>query len=310
MAINLIRAIEIYLQHAAATQRLAPLSREAYRRDLCAFQHFCSARGLDQAAAVHAADVRAWVMALHRQGLGGRSIQRALSAVRGLYQYLSRQRQVDHNPAHGITAPKSPHRLPRLLDTDAAAQLMEIHGDGWLDRRDRAMVELFYSSGLRLAELVALDTDHLDLSEGLVTVLGKGARTRQVPVGRHARAALHQWLSVRQQGSRPIQAAATKALFLSRLGRRISPRTVQARLDRHSRHGELGQPVHPHMLRHSFASHLLESSGELRAVQELLGHANLATTQVYTHLDFQRLTAVYDQAHPRANRKHSREEER
>lgn len=300
---SLAEAIATYLDQAAATQRLAPLSRAAYTRDLERFRTYCEQRGIERAAAVHTADVRAWVVDLHRHGLGGRSIQRALSAVRGLYRHLSRRRLADHNPAQGITAPKSPRRLPDTLDTDGAAQLMEIEGDDWLACRDRAMLELFYSSGLRLAELVALDLPALDLDNSLVTVTGKGGKVRQLPVGRYANAALRQWLAVRDTHTVRGKALTTGALFLSRRGQRINPRTVQSRLALHSRHGELGRHVHPHMLRHSFASHLLESSGDLRAVQELLGHANLSTTQIYTHLDFQRLAKVYDQSHPRANRR-------
>lgn len=298
-------AIAEYLEQAAASQRLAPLSRAAYARDLDELLRFCHHHQLDRPQALHSADIRSWIMQLHRQGRGGRSIQRALSAVRGLYRYLLRQRRVEHNPAQGVSAPRSPRRLPRTLDTDAAAQLMAVAGDDWLARRDRAMVELLYSSGLRLAELVSLDTTDLDLQERMVTVTGKGAKTRRLPVGRYADTALRAWLKVRPE----MLAGDTKALFLSRRGARISPRTVQSRLARLGREGALGQHVHPHMLRHSFATHLLESSGDLRAVQELLGHANLTTTQVYTHLDFQHLASVYDRAHPRAGRRHDEQQD-
>jgi len=300
---ELSQAIDDYLHHAGTTGRLAPHSQRSYRRDLENFARYCARQQLTRPEAIHSKDVRSWVTALHRDGLGGRSIQRALSAVRGLYRHLGRLRRVDHNPALGIAAPRQPRRLPRVLDPDAAAQLMSIEGEDWLDHRDRAMLELLYSSGLRLAELVALDAHQLDLAEGLVTVQGKGGRMRQVPVGRHAREALRRWLRVRDQGPRPVAPGHEAALFLSSRGLRIHPRTVQSRLELRGRQGAVERRIHPHMLRHSFASHLLESSGDLRAVQDMLGHANLTTTQVYTHLDFQRLAAVYDQAHPRAERR-------
>lgn len=286
---------QAFLAEAGQTRRLAPLTLAAYRRDLDSFCRFAEQRQLER---IHAADVRGWLAALRLQGLSARSIQRALSALRGLYRHLNRAGVTGENPAAGLRAPRGERRLPRLLAADQAQHLLDRPtDDDWLQCRDQAMLELLYSSGLRLAELVALDRADLDRREALVTVTGKGGKTRTLPVGRAALEALQRWLAIR-----PQVPAHTEALFTSRRGQRISARTVQQRLalqaqQRGTRH------VHPHLLRHSFASHLLESSGDLRAVQELLGHANLTTTQVYTHLDFQHLAKVYDAAHPRAGRR-------
>lgn len=220
-----------------------------------------------------------------------------LSAVRGLYRYLNREGLCDHDPANGLAAPKGERRLPKTLDTDRALQLLEgAVDDDFLARRDQAMLELFYSSGLRLSELTSLDLDQLDLPAGLVQVHGKGSKTRVLPVGRKAREALEKWLALRG-----ISAPQDNAVFVSQQGRRLGPRAIQLRVQAAGSR-ELGQNLHPHMLRHSFASHLLESSQDLRAVQEMLGHADIATTQIYTHLDFQHLASVYDSAHPRAKR--------
>ncbi len=293
---GLQQAIARFLAYLRNERQYSAHTVSNYRRDLDKFAAFCRSRQLDDFDAVHNADVRQWVALLHRRGLAGNSLQRALSAVRSFYQYLMRQ-GTSHNPAVGVRAPKAGKRLPKAMDADRLQQYLAIPGDDWLSVRDRAMLELFYSSGLRLAELVGLDKQDLDNREGLVTVHGKGGKTRTIPVGRVALQALEQWLR-----QRDTTATDSEAVFISRRGNRISPRTVQQRLQHHARHQALGEPVHPHMLRHSFASHLLESSGDLRAVQELLGHANIGTTQVYTHLDFQHLAQVYDRAHPRATR--------
>ena len=285
-----------FLDYLATVRRLSPHSCAGYRRDLQKLTAFCEQRGIERADAVHSADIRHWAALLHRQGLSGRSIQRALSAARSLFRFLLREGQVRNNPAQGIAAPKAPRKLPKALDTDQMQRLLNADSDDWLALRDLAMMELLYSSGLRLAELLALDCSDVDRGEALVTVTGKGSKTRTVPVGGPALKALGAWLKVRGDGQ-----PADDALFISRRGTRLSPRSVQQRLRRLSL-TQLEQPVHPHMLRHSFASHLLQSSGDLRAVQELLGHANLTTTQVYTHLDFQHLAKVYDSAHPRATR--------
>ena len=246
--------------------------------------------------------MRRYVAQLHSRGLASRSLASLLSAWRGLYHWLVRQRGFAANPVAGVRAPKPAKRLPKALSVEQVQRLLEVGADGAPALlRDRAMFELMYSSGLRLAELVALDLGdgRLDLREGEVTVTGKGAKTRSVPVGARARQALEQWLDVRAQ----LAAAQEKALFVGARGRRISPGVVQKRLRLlAARQGVQGK-LHPHMLRHSFASHLLQSSQDLRAVQEMLGHASISTTQVYTHLDYQALARVYDAAHPRAKRK-------
>jgi integrase/recombinase XerC len=272
----------------------------AYRRDLCAFQAHCESSGIARWADVDGASIRAYIGARHREGkLSARSLRRHLSAIRGFFDDLLKKRLIEANPARGVRPPKTGRRLPRLLDVDAMAGLLDAPADDGLETRDRAMWELFYSSGLRLSELVGLDVADVDFAGGCVFVRkGKGGKARYVPVGVKALEAIGAWLEVR----RPLAGAARPALFLSRQGRRIAPRTVEMRLERWRGKLKLPQTVHPHMLRHSFASHMLEASSDLRAVQELLGHATLATTQIYTHVDFQRLAAVYDQAHPRARR--------
>jgi integrase/recombinase XerC len=236
---------------------------------------------------------------LHRQGLAGRSIARALSSARSFQRYLLREGLAAHNAFTGVAAPKAGKRLPKALSVDQAARLMQIDGDEPLTRRDHALFELLYSSGLRLAELVSINVTDVDLRDGTVTVTGKGAKTRIVPVGTQARAAIQTWL----QDRAALAAVGESALFLGRNGKRLGARAVQLRLKQWAVRQGIEVPIHPHMLRHSFASHLLESSGDLRAVQELLGHADLSTTQVYTHLDFQHLAKVYDAAHPRARRR-------
>lgn len=284
---------------AQSVQRLSPHTIAGYRRDLTHFLRFLETIG---GARVTTAEVRLWVAQLRRGGAHPRSVQRALSALRTFYRWLNRQGLTQDNPVAGIRAPKSDRPLPRNMGADQVQQLLDTPAataapDDWLTIRDQAMLELFYSSGLRLAELVGLDLTDLDRRQGLVTVLGKGRKERTVPVGRVALKALDRWLAVRDRVPCP-----ESALFISQRGRRISARSVQQRLALQSRQRGV-QHVHPHLLRHSFASHLLESSGDLRAVQELLGHANLSTTQIYTHLDFQHLAKVYDAAHPRAGRR-------
>jgi len=288
-----------FLRHLRGERRLSAHTIAAYGSDLAQLFQFCRRLGVESWDALSSAQLRAFVAERHHHGLSGRSLQRVLSAVRAFYRYLLRLDVATHNPAHGIKAPKAPKRLPQALDADQVARLMAVTGDEALTRRDRALLELFYSSGLRLSEIVTLDLAQLDLREGMVRVTGKGAKQRDVPVGRHAREALQRWLATRAGMARPGEAA----VFVASNGARLSPRQIERRVAYWARRQGVTQPVHPHMLRHSFASHLLESSGDLRAVQELLGHANLATTQVYTHLDFQHLAKVYDQAHPRARRR-------
>ncbi|MDH4133329.1 MAG: tyrosine recombinase XerC [Gammaproteobacteria bacterium] len=288
-----------FFRHLKSERRLSPLTLESYRRDLEALSGFCSTQAVDTWRDLDVAGARRFAAQLHRQGLNGRSIARTLSGARSFYRYLLREGFSAQNPFIGITAPKAGKRLPRALSVEQAARLVEIPVDTPLAARDRAMLELFYSSGLRLAELVSLNVNDVDLEAGSVTVTGKGAKTRIVPIGSRACAAMRHWLKERGALATPGE----RAIFLGRNGIRMGSRAVQQRFSFWARRQGLGVSVHPHMLRHSFASHLLESSGDLRAVQELLGHADLSTTQVYTHLDFQHLAKVYDAAHPRARKR-------
>ncbi len=269
---------------------------DAYRRDLDALVAWAAEQGVDDLAIVHTEQLRAFIAAEHRRGLSPKSLQRRLSACRSFYQWLLKHGRVVASPAAGIRAPKAPRKLPQVLDVDEAVQLVELPTDVPLGVRDRAILELFYSSGLRLSELCALRWRDLDLADGLVTVLGKGSKQRSVPVGSHARKALDDW-------RRELQGQLDAPVFPGRGGATITPRAVQLRLRQLAQRQGLFKRVHPHLLRHSFASHVLESSGDLRGVQELLGHADIATTQIYTHLDYQHLAKVYDGAHPRAKRK-------
>jgi len=274
-------------------------TREAYARDLEQLLRFRSERGVNKWRELDAHGMRAFVAWRHRRGASGRSIQRALSAVRAFYRFLIDEAEADSNPAVGIAAPKAERKLPKSLDPDQTAQLLSIEQQDPLSVRDKAMLELLYSSGLRVAELVTLELRDLDLKDAQVQVTGKGNKRRNIPVGRFARQALNAWLSKRSQMAAPQETA----VFVGRRGARLTTRSVQQRLRRWAIRQGLPAHVHPHMLRHSFASHMLESSGDLRAVQELLGHADISTTQVYTHLDFQHLAKIYDEAHPRARKK-------
>ena len=293
------RQLDAYFDFLKNERRLSPHTLGSYHRDLDTLAAFCDAHGLDDWRALTVQQARAFAAQLHRQGLAGRSIARALSAARSFHRYLLREGLAAHNAFTGVAAPKAGKRLPKALSVDQAARLMQIDGDDPLTRRDRALIELLYSSGLRLAELVSINVSDVDLRDATVTVTGKGAKTRIVPVGAQARVAIAAWLKERAA----LAAIGEKALFLGRNGRRLGARAVQLRLKQWAVRQGIEVPTHPHMLRHSFASHLLESSGDLRAVQELLGHADLSTTQVYTHLDFQHLAKVYDAAHPRARRR-------
>ncbi|MED5494019.1 MAG: tyrosine recombinase XerC [Pseudomonadota bacterium] len=290
--------ISAFLDHLRIERRLSPRTLEAYRHDLLSLDQHRAARDLPGWDRLDTQHLRHFIASQHQQGLAPRSLQRLLSAIRSFYRFLQREGRAQQNPALDLRAPKAARPLPRTLDADLAAQLLDSPGeDDWLGRRDQAMLELFYSSGLRLSELAGLDVSDLDLNQGEVRVTGKGNKTRVLPVGRQARRALQDWLSVR-----PANDDSAQPLFVSQRGSALTPRAIQLRLRRHGVE-RIGQHLHPHMLRHSFASHMLESSGDLRAVQELLGHADISTTQIYTHLDFQHLAQVYDQAHPRAKRK-------
>ena len=291
--------IERFCRHLAGERGLSAHTVRGYRRDLAVFARYLESQRVSDWPSVDARLVRGFVAWRHRNSVGGRSIQRGLSALRTFFDYCVREAVMTGNPARAVTAPKASRRLPDALDIDRVGALVELDGDDPLSLRDRAMLELTYSSGLRLAELCALAVADVDLEGGLVKVLGKGRKVRVVPVGRHARGAVRAWLAARADLAGPGESA----LFVSRRGRRISPRTVQARFAGRAQESGIGVHVHPHMLRHSFATHLLESSGDLRAVQELLGHADIGTTQVYTHLDFQHLASVYDKAHPRARKR-------
>ncbi len=297
-------ALAAYLAFLAGQRRVAAHTLGNYRRDLGKLQHLLDGRPLPQ---VQGHDIRRFVAKLHAEGLSGRSLARHLSAWRGFFAWLGEAGQVSCNPCLGVRPPKSPRRLPKALSVDESAALLAAAGEtaatgeeDALTLRDSAMFELFYSSGLRLSELGGLDLAAADgiLADGEVRVLGKRNKLRLVPVGGPARAALALWLNCRPRLAAPDE----PALFVNQRGLRLGVRSIQRRLEQRARQQGLAQHVHPHMLRHSFASHVLQSSGDLRAVQEMLGHASIASTQIYTHLDFQHLASVYDRAHPRAKR--------
>ena len=288
--------LHAYLESLAHERRMSAHTIQAYTRDIATLLELAGKAPL---ADLGVQQIRHFVAQLHARGLDGRSLARMLSAWRGFFKYLARDHGFSRNPALGIRAPRSARKLPHALSPDEASRLMELTDTSPLAVRDKAILELFYSSGLRLAELTGLAVDGVSLAEATVRVTGKGAKTRIVPVGSHALAAIRAWLASRGTLAR----AGETALFVGQNGRRLGPRAVQARLKHWARKLGLASNVHPHVLRHSFASHVLQSSGDLRAVQEMLGHSSISTTQVYTHLDFQHLAKAYDAAHPRAKRK-------
>ncbi len=285
-----------YLYHERG---LSPRTRNAYQRDLYQLAEEMKRQAIEDPASVSEHTIRGLIARLHRQGQGSRSLQRLLSAIRSFYSWLMKEGLADHNPATPVQAPKTARKLPETLDADAVTRLLEINDDSPLAIRDKAIMELFYSSGLRLSELAGLHWTQIDLTSRLITVTGKGNKTRIVPVGSYAVAALQAWRKVRGT----FAGFEEPHVFVSKFGNPISTRTIQVRIRYWAQRQGLPQKVYPHLLRHSFASHLLESSGDLRAVQELLGHADISTTQIYTHLDFQHLASVYDKAHPRAKKK-------
>lgn len=287
-----------YLEHLSHQRHLAAGTRRNYQKDIEALFELHPAVALERMQAQH---IRRGVAQLHARGLSGRTIAHMLSAWRGLFTWLARHRGYSANPCVGLRAPKSAKGLPKALSPEAAGQLLDAPAASAPDMRDKAMFELAYSSGLRLAELVSLDLAHADAirREGEVTVTGKGSKTRSVPVGAKARAAIDAWLETRALLARPEE----QALFVGARGERIAGGVVRARLAAWAMRAGLPVHVHPHVLRHSFATHVLQSSGDLRAVQEMLGHSSISTTQVYTHLDFQYLAKAYDAAHPRAKKK-------
>ncbi|MDH5737119.1 MAG: tyrosine recombinase XerC [Gammaproteobacteria bacterium] len=299
----LLEPIADFQQHITAVRQLSPHTIKAYKRDLQRLLAFCQTQPIYRWDHVGIHHIRQFIAHLHRKGLGGASIQRILSSVRSFYNYLAREADYKVNPADGLPAPRSPRKLPRALDADEIARLLSFPCNDWTSSRDKAVFELIYSSGLRLGEVTGTNTSDLDLQAGLIQVTGKGNRARSLPVGDKATTALKSWLAIRHQVPGKQGVRDDKALFLSQRGQRLSPRSVQERLKFWALKTGLQGAIHPHMLRHSVATHLLESSHDLRAVQEFLGHADISTTQIYTHLDFQHLASVYDQAHPRAKLK-------
>ena len=289
-------ALARYLEHLRHERRLAAHTITAYSRDAALLLALAGDRAL---GAITGNEIRRSIATLHSKGLAPRSLARVLSSWRGFFDFLGRRREVEANPCAGVRPPRAPKKLPQALSPDAASALVRIEDESDLGLRDRALFEMAYSCGLRVSELTGLDTGSVDVRAAEVRVTGKGAKTRIVPVGRHALAALARWLPVRERLAR----RAEDALFVGAAGRRMTTREVQRRIKRWAGLAGLDVDVHPHMLRHSFASHVLQSSGDLRAVQEMLGHASIASTQVYTHLDFQHLAKVYDAAHPRAKRR-------
>jgi integrase/recombinase XerC len=291
--------ISSFIQYLRVERQLSAKTLTAYQRDLDLLLQWASDNSIHQWREITSLHIRSLISGHHRTGLSGKSIQRELSAIRTFYRYLMKEGLSSINPAEGIQAPKSQRKLPDNLAADQLGHILDnIDGDDPLNRRDRAIMELFYSSGLRLAELVAINLLDIQTDNPVLTVTGKGRKTRQVPMGHKAIEALERWLEVRAELAKPDE----PALFVSQRGNRISPRTVEQRLEHQARQSGAGQHIHPHQLRHSFAGHLLESSGDLRAVQELLGHQDISTTQIYTHLDFKHLAEVYDMAHPRAHK--------
>ncbi len=290
------KLLQAYIGHLTHERRLSAHTAKNYRRDI---EALIAMAGDTPASALRTPDIRRYIAQLHGKGLDGRSLARMLSAWRGFYRYLARDHGCKHNPCVGIRAPKSAKRLPHALSPDEARQLVEIEDGDALAVRDKAMLELFYSSGLRLAELTGLAPGDINFADATVRVTGKGGKTRIVPVGSHAAKALRAWLAERTA----MAHVDDDALFVTRHGRRLGQRAIQTRVQQRALKQGVAARVHPHMLRHSFASHVLQSSSDLRAVQEMLGHSSISTTQVYTQLDFQHLAKIYDAAHPRARRK-------
>ena len=297
-----MKHLKEYLEHLTFERGLSALTCKNYSRDIALLESLVILAGLDidSLASLSNAQIRRFIATLNSRGLSGKSIARALSAWRGFYAYLVQHHKFTQNPVIGLRAPKMAKSLPQALSVDQAVKFVDVAGDGVLEQRDHAILELFYSSGLRLSELVSLNIDMVDFSEGTVTVNGKGNKTRIIPMGSHAINALKIWLQRRALISISEQYA--QALFVTQQGRRITPRAVQYRVKEWALKQGVNSSMHPHLLRHSFATHVLQSSQDLRAVQEMLGHANISSTQIYTHLDFQHLASVYDKAHPRAKK--------
>ena len=292
------QSLQEYLDYLRTIKHYSSATLEGYQRDIQGFFQFLSEQKISDITRASIHDIRAYIASCHRKGMAESSMQRLLSSLRGFYKHLVVNNQIGANPVADVRAPKGAKKLPKVLDVDQVDRLLSGRNTTPLDVRDQAMMELMYSSGLRLSELVNLNVLDMDLNAGQVKILGKGNKTRYLPIGRQAKEALNAWLVLRTG----LALAGEVAVFVNNRGSRLSQRAVQKRMREHAKRTELGVHVHPHMMRHSFASHLLESSGDLRSVQELLGHANISTTQVYTQLDFQHLAKVYDQAHPRARK--------
>ena len=300
MANNQQQDCDDFLQYLMQEKRMSPHTVTSYQRDLKQLVVFLDENKLNEWTRLKSSHIRQFIVQLHRQGLAGRSIQRVLSAIRSLYRFLIREGLAENNPAQAVQAPKSEKHLPSTLDVDQMSALLDkTKQDTVIACRDRAIMELFYSSGLRLAELAGLDTRDIDFGDHLVYVTGKGNKQRVIPIGTPAIQALNVWLERRDK----LGFFEQSALFISQQGRRLGVRAIQKRLNHWGQQQGISDKVYPHRLRHAFASHMLESSGDLRAVQELLGHEDISTTQIYTHVDFQHLAKVYDNAHPRAKKK-------
>ena len=290
--------IENFQTYLHNEKRFSKHTCQHYQIELKKFSSFCSNNAIENWKDLNTFHIRQYIASEHRRGLKGSSLQRSLSALRSFFKYLQRESIVENNPVTGISAPKTGKKLPATLDVDQINKLLDIDTHDPLALRDQTIMELMYSSGLRLSELVSLDMNDIDLSDGTVRITGKGAKTRIVPVGNQACKAVRQWLKQRTN----LAGNEETALFVGKTGNRLSQRAIQKRLRDWAIKQGIDGHVHPHMLRHSFASHMLESSGNLRAIQEMLGHADISTTQIYTHLDFQHLAKVYDKAHPRARK--------
>jgi integrase/recombinase XerC len=300
MNTELSSSVNDFIAYLTYEKRASVHTIKSYQRDIGQLQHYCEGMQTLAWAALSTAQLRMYIGQRHRSGLGAKSVQRELSAIRSFYAFLLKNNCVESNPATVLRAPKAPKKLPKVLDIDQVMGLLDAQPDSILEQRDLAMFELFYSSGIRLSELTGVDLQDIDFTARFIHIrAGKGGKSRMVPVGSKALQALAQWLPQRQQKAKPHE----HAVFISTRGVRMSPRNVELRLTAWCKKHGIAEAVHPHMLRHCFASHLLESSEDLRAVQELLGHSNISTTQIYTHLDFQHLAVIYDKTHPRAKKK-------
>lgn len=295
---TLAEQCEKFYQYLQSERQYSEHTLKNYQRDIASFLAFCDQQSCTDFSVLDSAHIRQFIATRHRQGLSGRSLARVLSALRSLFHFLNKQHLLTSNPAKGVRAPKSPRKLPEVMTTNQLDQLLMMSGDEVLTIRDKAIIELMYGCGLRLSELVSLDIKNLDRRQQLLNVTGKGNKQRLLPYGKKAVEALENWLKVRAE----LANVDELAVFVSQRGTRLKQSSIQQRLKKWAIKQGLDSDLYPHKLRHSFASHILESSGDLRAVQELLGHENLSTTQIYTHLDFQHLAKVYDDAHPRARK--------